>query len=187
MRVFTRGLAAFTLILALITVLVTVRPLLDQETTELSPVAAVPQRATVLGYERQELFGGWLTGVREEVVARAGDLDPYSGEALDHGTAEVDHILPLSAAWDLGAHRWTPAERIRFANDPENLVLVSREQNQLKSDQLPSQWLPEDRTVRCWYVEQLLSVAHRYQLPLPEEDIRVAQRQCGFAYFRWAG
>lgn len=177
MGTFTRLLAAVTVLLALFTAL----PLLGAESTRLSPVASVPQRATVLGYERQALFGGWLTGVREEVVARAGELDPYSGEPLDVSTAEVDHILPLSAAWDLGAHQWTLAERIRFANDPGNLVLVSREQNQRKSDQLPSEWLPEARGMRCWYVDKLLRTSYVYELPLPEADIRVARRQCGFA------
>ncbi len=178
MNTFLRSLAAFTFCLVLFTAV----PHFTTTNTELSPVESVPQRARVIGYDRDALFGGWQTGVRESIVEQAGPDDPYSGAPLEED-AEVDHILPLSAAWDLGAHAWTPAQRIRFANDPNNLILVSREQNQEKSDQLPSQWLPKKREVRCWYVEKLSFIAFDYQLPLPEADIATAKRQCGFAKF----
>ncbi|WP_080795487.1 HNH endonuclease family protein [Corynebacterium pacaense] len=178
MRIFLRLLGAATILLFA----VTVAPYLDPGNHHpLHPVDEVSQRVRVLGYDRQGQFGGWQPGVREQVVARAGELDPYTGKPFDHGAGEVDHILPLSAAWDLGAHSWTTAERIRFANDPENLVLVSREQNQQKSDQLPGRWLPPDRGARCWYVARMTKVAHGYQLPLPSEDIKSGRRQCGFA------
>ncbi|ANE03732.1 GmrSD restriction endonuclease domain-containing protein [Corynebacterium crudilactis] len=177
MKIFIRMLIAFSVFLCIYTAI----PYLSQEQKSLAPVTAVPQRATVLGYDRASMFGGWLGGVREAIVAEADDIDPYAGDALDISDAEVDHIFPLSAAWDLGAHSWSAGERIQFANDPLNLVLVSRAENQEKSDQLPSQWLPSDRSVRCWYVSRLFSVANAYELPLPEEDIRVSRKQCGFA------
>lgn len=179
MKIFTRLLATFSIFLGLYTLL----PYLSWETTQLPPVAQVNQRATVIGYDRDAKFGGWLSGVREGVVAQAGQLDPYTGDPLEHHDAEVDHIFPLSAAWDLGAHQWSDAQRIRFANDSRNLVLVSRQQNQEKGDQLPSEWLPQDPQVRCWYVEKLYTVANAYQLPLPQADMRTAEKQCGFAKF----
>lgn len=109
--------------------------------------------------------------------------DPYSSEKISTdvrlGVAiEIDHIIPLSAAWDLGAHSWDHATRVRFANDPLNLVAVSKSQNQAKSDQLPSQWLPPKRGARCWYVNRMAEVAYLYQLPLPEEDVKTMKRQC---------
>lgn len=177
MTTFTRLLAVFTFLL----LLYTVAPLLTTSRSELAPVEPVPQRVRIIGYDRDQMFGTWLPGVRESVVEAAGLTDPYTGEPLDLSTAEVDHILPLSAAWDLGAHRWTALERIEFANDPINLVLVNRRENQQKSDQLPSQWLPADRSIRCWYVGRLFAVATAYDLPLPEQDIRVGRRSCGLA------
>lgn len=179
MTTFTRLLAVFTFLL----LIYTVAPFLNPSTPELPGVEAVPQRVRIIGYERDLVFGGWQSGVRESVVEAAGDLDPYSGEPLDISTAEVDHILPLSAAWDLGAHRWSAMERINFANDPVNLVLVNRRENQQKSDQLPSQWLPSDRSARCWYVEKLFTVAMVYDLPLPEEDIRAGLHSCRLVIF----
>lgn len=177
MKIFIRGLIAFSIALAIYTA----APYLAQEKVELASVRTVPQRATVLGYDRTSQFGSWRGGVREEVVNNTGEIDLYSGHQLDRSDAEVDHIFPLSAAWDLGAHSWPATQRFKFANDPINLVLVSRAENQEKSDQLPSEWLPSDRSAQCWYVERLFHVALAYDLPLPEEDVKVSQNQCGFA------
>lgn len=109
--------------------------------------------------------------------------DPYSSARISTdsniGVAiEIDHIIPLAAAWDLGAHSWDLQTRVRFANDPINLVAVSRSQNQSKSDQLPSQWLPPKRSARCWYANRVAEVASRYDLPLPEADLTAMKKQC---------
>lgn len=183
MKTFIRLLAVFSVALTAYTV----APFLNPAKPELAPVEAVSQRVRIIGYDRDAVFGGWQSGVRETIVEAAGEIDPYSGQPFGDDNPEVDHIFPLSAAWDLGAYDWSALERIRFANDPGNLVLVSRKENQQKSDQLPSQWLPSDRAARCWYVERLFSVAVAYDLPLPQEDIRAGQRSCGFAKFEWPG
>ena len=39
---------------------------------------------------------------------------------------QIDHIVPLALAWDLGARNWTDEMRVRFANDPANLLAVAR-------------------------------------------------------------
>lgn len=175
-KTFIRLLTVFTVFLAAYTT----APFLNPDKPELAAVDMVPQRVRVTGYARERSFGGWQSGVREAVVDAAGGHDPYSGDVLDYENAEVDHILPLSAAWDLGAHSWSAAERIRFANDPANLILVNRKANQAKSDLLPSQWLPSERGARCWYVGRVFTVAAAYELPLPEADIRAGRRSCGF-------
>lgn len=114
----------------------------------------------------------------------AGQLyDPYSGQDIDFDPArraqvEIDHIYPLAAAWDMGAAAWSQEMRQAFANDPLNLIAVSRSNNQAKSDQLPAAWLPPERSNRCWYVGRLAQVALKYGLPLPQDDIRVMKRQC---------
>lgn len=164
-------------------------------------VPTIPQRATVLGYDRT-LFGpGWATDgtgcdTRERIIARDLDddpcthpehpptprtshaLDPYTGGALARNDIEVDHIIPVSAAWDLGAHRWDAAQRAKFYNDPLNLVAVSSAANQEKSDKLPSEWMPARRRARCAYGERMVVVAKQYALPLPEPDLRAIKRAC---------
>src|SRR5699024_12715058 len=79
--------------------------------------------------------------LRSFPTRRSSDL-PYSQELISTDAIEVDHIFPLSAAWDHGAYQWDDATRQQFANDPLNLVATSRELNQSKSDSLPEEWLP---------------------------------------------
>ncbi len=115
-------------------------------------------------------------------VTAGHGTDPYTGEDIRAGPAagpvEIDHLLPLSAAWDLGAHTWDSSTRLAFANDPVNLVVTSREANREKSDQLPAAWLPPDRGARCWYSRRLALVAAHYSLPLPREDVTVMRSSC---------
>lgn len=163
----------------------------------LAQVRPVAQRVTVLGYRRSAFGSGWATSgacstreaiaqtqfgehsVRQCRIVSAGP-DPYSGTPLDPAGIDVDHLYPLAAAWDLGAHSWTPAQRQRFANDTLNLVAVSRKENREKSDQLPSRWLPSHRPSRCWYSRRLAQVAAAYHLPLPQGDIAEMKAQCRF-------
>lgn len=161
-------------------------------------VNEVPQRVRVLDYEREQFGNGWSptayrgcdtrevmllsvvpgTGCQANGVA----VDPYTGEELVIGAAgdpvEIDHVFPLSAAWDLGAHSWSFSQRLAFSNDPRNLVVTSRSANQEKSDALPAAWLPEHPGSRCWYARRLADVAAVYGLALPTEDVAVMKRQC---------
>jgi hypothetical protein len=155
----------------------------------------VPQRPRVLGYERDAFGAGWAPAegctVREMTLADAGGqladcrvtggtgTDPYTGDTIDLGRqVEIDHIYPLSAAWDLGAHRWEESRREAFANDPLNLVATSRTSNREKSDHLPTGWLPGDRGAHCWYARRLALVAATWELPLPSGELKVMRRAC---------
>lgn len=159
-------------------------------------------RPTILGYDRAADFGDWgmqPTGctTREAVMADAWDVDscrtpyrqwapsdtvpftdPYTGAPLDPADVEVDHIFPLRAAWDMGAHAWPAEKRTAFANDPINLVVTSSKANQAKSDMLPSEWVPDNRRVRCAYGQRIAAIARGYDLPLPRADLRAIRRHC---------
>ncbi|MFI5504253.1 HNH endonuclease family protein [Corynebacterium kutscheri] len=171
----------------------------------LNTVPTISQRAHVLGYKRTEFGTGWSTpagqlcSIRIIIIATqltneppgsdcqiidSTGVDPYTGQPLRTTDAiEIDHIFPLSAAWDMGAYAWTQQQRQNFANDPLNLVAVSRSANQQKSDQLPALWLPKNRSIRCWYVTQLAEVAAKYDLSLPKEDKKIMNRQCHIPRF----
>ncbi|QPK83994.1 HNH endonuclease [Corynebacterium qintianiae] len=172
----------------------TPRSLIDAPTT-----ASPPQRATVLGYERDAFGPGWAAtpsgcDTRSALMAQAFSVpscsvpyrewsarpitDPYTGQPLLPADVEIDHVYPLSAAWDSGAHAWTGAQRLAFANDPRNLVVTSSAANQDKSDQLPSEWLPPAPRARCAYARQLTAVARAYELALPRDDLRAVRRAC---------
>ena len=158
-----------------------------------------PTRYTVLGYERAAAFGpGWARtrsgcDTREVAMGQAWQqpcavpytqwdvgpiTDPYTGEDLYPGDVELDHLFPLSAAWDLGAYRWDAATRLQFANDPDNLIVTSSAANQAKSDMLPAEWMPPKQRSHCAYSQQLNYVARKYQLPLTTHDLRMMRRSC---------
>lgn len=171
-------------------------PLFTLDDAALNSVRSIPNRHHLNTYNRDQ-FGDWARlpsgcTTREELLAAqlrtsllkcellpAQSRDPYSGKPLStQDPIELDHVFPLAAAWDLGAHAWETSTRRHFANDPLNLTATSRAENQAKSDGLPAQWLPSDARAHCWYVTRLATVAYKYGLPLPEKDLQVMRKSC---------
>lgn len=114
-------------------------------------------------------------------------IDPYTGMVVDAGTTglrgiHVDHVYPLSAAWDLGAWSWSTERRAAFANDIDrNLLAVTASVNTGKSDSTPSDWLPPDPGRHCFYASRYLTAAVAYGLPVTRADheaLKGAIRRC---------
>lgn len=90
----------------------------------------------------------------------------YTGEATsDPNRLDVDHIVPLRWAWLHGADKWTPQERERFANDPENLAVVLRSINREKAERAIDEWLPPNTYHQQSYIQQFKKVCKKYGLP----------------------
>ena len=114
--------------------------------------------------------------------------DPYTSATIAFvrgnqvgASVQIDHIVPLAYAWDMGARNWTDAMRVRFANDPANLLAVSGQANQDKSDQGPVAWMPPNHAFWCQYAMQFIAVARGYQLPLDQgsaEELRQGAATC---------
>ena len=71
------------------------------------------------------------------VVVSGSYVDPYTAESVqfakaDAGDSPIDHVVPLSFAWQMGAADWPAEKRLQFANDPLNLVLTTRLVNVLE-------------------------------------------------------
>ncbi|MFI5507327.1 HNH endonuclease family protein [Mycobacterium sp. NPDC051804] len=99
--------------------------------------------------------------------------DPYTNAEIAFTRGEktgaavqIDHIVPLALAWDLGARFWTDDMRLRFANDPANLIAVAGGANQDKGDQEPAAWMPPNAAFRCQYSVQFIAVLRGYALPV---------------------
>jgi len=174
----------------------------------LARLAVLPARPDRPGYDRSCGAGGgcvfgspWTDAVdvplghngvdtRTDVLARDtgpdGVLtDPYSGGDTDQ--IQVDHVVPLAAAWDLGADSWPIVKRRAFANDPLELLAVDAAQNQAKSDLTPGDWRTclrdEGRcrrarppvwtprpSIRCAYGQRYVAVCAAYGLPVSADD-----------------
>ena len=109
--------------------------------------------------------------------------DPYSGalvQVTSGGTSkiEIDHVYALARAWDAGAAQWTYEQRVRFANDTDNLLAVTKAENSAKSDSGPGEWMPDNYLFACQFVLKYLAVAARYQLAITDADRDASVAAC---------
>ncbi len=118
------------------------------------------------------------------VVLAGSMVDPYTAAPMhfaksDANAVQIDHVVPLHAAWILGAWRWTPARRLEFANDPRNLVAVDGPSNQRKSDRLADAWRPENPAISCVYAINTIAVHAAYRLGTTSSERRALSRLLG--------
>jgi hypothetical protein len=160
--------------------------------TALAALDALPVkgRAPKTGYAREQFGGDWgsINGCdnRQRVLRRdlrretyeprstceivTGRLaDPYTATLIAYvrgGASEVDidHVVALSDAWQKGAQQWSYARRVKFANDPLNLLAVDASANRQKGDGDTATWLPANKSFRCTYVARQIAVKQRYQV-----------------------
>ncbi|WP_320775015.1 HNH endonuclease family protein [Streptomyces sp. CRN 30] len=144
------------------------------------------------GYDR-DLFPHWITqsgtcNTRETVLKRDGSnvvtdsacastsgswYSPYDGATWTAASdVDIDHLVPLAEAWDSGASGWTTSRRQSFANDltRPQLLAVTDNVNQSKSDQDPAEWMPSRTAYRCTYVRAWVQVKYYYGLSVDSAE-----------------
>ncbi|MGW3627373.1 HNH endonuclease family protein [Streptomyces sp. NPDC000880] len=144
------------------------------------------------GYSR-DLFPHWITqsgacNTREVVLKRDGqNVQQDSSCAAVSGTwyseydgatwslasdVDIDHVVPLAEAWRSGASSWTTAQRQSFANDltRPQLIAVTDNVNQAKSDKDPAEWLPPRTAYRCTYARMWVHVKHQWSLSVDSAE-----------------
>lgn len=168
-----------------------------QSATKVDPIRllnSLPVSSEVTsGYDR-DLFRHWsdLDGngcdTREEVlivervqgtvqgctVVNGVWFSRFDGVTTNNSRSfDIDHFVPLKEAWDSGAWRWDSATRQRFANDlgfAAALIAVTASSNRSKSDQDPSDWLPQRE--RCFYAKSWVAVKFRWRLSVDSAEKR---------------
>lgn len=138
---------------------------------------------------RNDLLRRDGTGVRFRsgshcVIVSMTLTDPYTGRTLDwvktHATTvQIDHVMPLSYDWQMGAAHWSKDKREQIANDPLNLLPVDGPANGAKGDSGPASWLPPNTGIRCSYAVRFAQVSLKYALPVTAPDKAVMLRLCG--------
>lgn len=123
-----------------------------------------------------------------KAVASGTLRDPYTNATVAFlrgnqvgASVQIDHLVPLAFAWDMGAREWSDAMRLRFANDPANLLAVVGQANQDKGDQPPGSWMPPNTAFWCQYSMQFIAVLRGYRLPVDEasaQRLREATHTC---------
>ncbi|WP_407642667.1 HNH endonuclease family protein [Actinokineospora alba] len=163
-------------------------PNIPTETTARSELAALTVAAdgSMTGYSR-DLFPHWSTisgtcNTRETVLKRDGSnvvtdsscaatsgswYSPYDGATWTLASdVDIDHVVPLAAAWRSGASSWTTSQRQAFANDLSypQLIAVTDNVNQAKGDQTPATWKPPRSAYWCTYAKMWTHVKYKYSL-----------------------
>ncbi|KAF2495239.1 hypothetical protein BU16DRAFT_425828, partial [Lophium mytilinum] len=144
------------------------------------------------GYSR-DLFPHWITisgtcNTRETVLKRDGTsvvtnsacastsgswYSPYDGATWTAASdLDIDHLVPLSNAWKSGAASWTTAQRQAFANDLTNpqLLAVTDNVNEAKSDSGPEDWKPPLTSYYCTYAKMWVKVKYVYDLTITSAE-----------------
>lgn len=160
----------------------------------------VKGRAPKTGYAREQFGQAWADAdrngcdTRNDILGRdlrdpvfkagtgnclvlSGTLDdPYTGKAIAFergersGDVQIDHVVPLSDAWQKGAQQWAPQKRLEFANDPANLRAADGPANQEKGDGDLATWLPPNRGFRCEYAVTVVEVKAAYGLWMTQAE-----------------
>jgi Protein of unknown function (DUF1524) len=159
--------------------------------SELGQLTVAPD-GSMDGYDRDQ-FPHWhdvdaACDTREKVLERDGDgvevgsdcypesgswTSPYDGDTWTQPSdVDIDHMVPLAAAWRSGASEWTIEEREAFANDLENpqLWAVTDNVNQSKGDKTPDVWKPPLETEWCRYASAWTHVKFVYELTVNEAE-----------------
>jgi hypothetical protein len=147
---------------------------------------------TMTGYSR-DLFPHWHTvsgtcNTREEVLKRDGTnvvvdsscaaksgswFSPYDGATWTAASdVDIDHVVPLAAAWRTGARTWTTAKREQFANDLSSpqLIAVTDNVNQAKGDKTPDVWKPPLQSYWCTYARMWIASKYKWQLTVNSSE-----------------
>lgn len=109
--------------------------------------------------------------------------DPYTGREISFRAGprskdvQIDHVVALADAWASGAQDWDAAARLRFANDPRNLLAVDGPANQEKGSADASAWLPANRGYRCAYVSRQILVKAEYGLAVTPREKEAMLRE----------
>jgi hypothetical protein len=169
-------------------------------TTELDTLT-VAAEVSMAGYSREK-FPHWIgqgggCDTRDTVLKRDGknvkatqDCKITSGSwysvydkksFTDAGDLDVDHMVPLAAAWRSGAKEWTDEKRSEFANDltRPQLIAVSASSNRAKGDQTPAQWKPSNTAYHCEYAQHWITVKAFWKLSVTEKEKAALREMLG--------
>jgi hypothetical protein len=152
---------------------------------------SVGSEGSMNGYDRDK-FPHWSgqgdnCNTREYVLKRdgsgvstGGDCYPTSGSwysvydgvwAEEPSDIDIDHVVPLAEAWRSGASGWSTSSREAFANDLSisQLIAVTDNSNQSKSDRDPSEWLPRS-SYHCMYARMWVWVKYDWNLTVDSAE-----------------
>ena len=83
---------------------------------------------------------------------------------------DIDHLIPLKHAHEVGGANWDKEKKERFANDPENLVITNKSYNRKKGAKTIAEWLLINKDRTCQYLQDWIRIKKKYHLILTKEE-----------------
>lgn len=104
-------------------------------------------------------------------VLRGKWQDFYSTDVLTKASEiEIDHVVPVKLAHDLGGHQWDQEKKRKFYNDKDNLVITSKFYNRQKGANDILKWQPADKSAACRQMRVWFQVKQKYDLPISKKE-----------------
>ena len=101
---------------------------------------------------------------------------PYTGRIIRNPTdIDVDHLVALGEIDAAGASAWPLGHRTQFANDPDNLVAVSKGSNRSKRDKDAYLWLPPNIANCSWYLNARDTVWRKYGIEIDGDERKAVE------------
>jgi hypothetical protein len=109
-------------------------------------------------------------------------ISPFTGNTIYSASEiDIDHVVPLSWSWKHGSNAWSKEKRVKFANDPANLLSVEASLNRQKGDKGINKWLPPKN--KCQYIARFIIVYKTYDLKLTNSEssqyANIKKQNCG--------
>ncbi|HLW57617.1 MAG TPA: DUF1524 domain-containing protein [Bacteriovoracaceae bacterium] len=102
--------------------------------------------------------GKWNDYYFPTVLTQAKDID-------------IDHLVPLYEAHKSGGAQWPKDKKVKFANDPENLVITHKVTNRKKGANTLKTWLPLHYEYACRYYHQWMYIKKKYDLKISSDEV----------------
>jgi hypothetical protein len=109
-----------------------------------------------------------VTFARNTCTVKTGKwMDFYTGEFFFNAPeVEIDHVVPVKLAHDLGGFAWDKTRKREFYNDTDNLVITSKRNNAQKSANDITVWQPAKKDRACAQAKRWVKIKQRYHLPI---------------------
>ena len=101
-------------------------------------------------------------------------FDPYDNlYYFSSSEVQIDHVVALFEAHKSGAWSFPAARKLRFANNidfDDLLIAVGGSSNASKGSSDPSDWMPENTSYHCEYLDKWLNIKSEFRLSIDADE-----------------
>jgi len=101
-------------------------------------------------------------------------LDPYDNlYYFSSSEVQIDHVVALFEAHKSGAWSFPAARKLKFANNinfDDLLIAVGGSSNASKGSSDPSDWIPDNTSYHCEYLNKWLNIKSEFRLSLDSDE-----------------